>query len=90
MNDGAWHHIVATWNQSTSAMTIYRDGLSVATGVSNSNEDRTEGSALTIGKISTGTPRYTGLLDDIQIYDRALGTNEVSTLLFGAPGQALH
>ncbi len=89
VNDGAWHHIVATWEQSPRAMTIYRDGISVATGVSNSNEDRTGGSALTIGKISTGTPRYTGQLDDIQIYDRALGTNEVSTL-FNAPGQALY
>ena len=80
VNDGDWHQVVATWDRSTRAMTLYVDGLSVASGLSNSNENRIDASALTVGRTSTANNYYSGLLDDIQIYDRALTANDVSNL----------
>ncbi len=89
VNDGNWHHIVTTWDQTTRAMKIFVDAQLVASGLSNSDEDRAGAAALDIGNGTTGSRFYKGLLDDLQLYDAALTTNQVN-LLYTSPGTTLH
>ncbi|HEX5220948.1 MAG TPA: LamG domain-containing protein [Verrucomicrobiae bacterium] len=85
VNDGEWRHIVATWEASNRQMHIYLDGQPNVTGVSASGEPRLAASPLIVARCSTANRFYAGLLDDIQIYNRALSANDVS-FLFNAPG----
>ncbi|MGC3957394.1 MAG: LamG domain-containing protein [Verrucomicrobiota bacterium] len=89
ITDNNWHHVLVTWEQSTRQMRIYLDGQNVATGVSNSGEVRTGASALVIGRNATANRFYNGLVDDVQIYNRALNGAD-ATFLLGFPGQTLH
>jgi hypothetical protein len=77
VNDGVWHHIVAVYNPPPGTHSIYVDGAPA--------ED-TKSSATMVGNVSNflvggvgqvGNPtvndgRYTGLIDELQIYDTAL------------------
>jgi hypothetical protein len=99
VNDGYWHHIVVSRNQATGEKDIYIDGV-----LDTSDFDTTnllnDPQLLTIGAIAdasnpdpsspdyTGYNGYDGLLDDIQIYDRVLSSDEVS-FLYNNPGTTL-
>lgn len=82
VNDGNWHHIVCIRN--TTTLKTYFDGMldssSVGTGVANLNNtaDLEFGRSVCIGV--DGTVQYPGGLDDIRIYNRALGDEEINTL----------
>jgi hypothetical protein len=96
VNDGLWHHVVVCRNQATGEKDIYIDGV-----LDTSDFDTTallnDPQLLTIGAIAdasnpdpdspsyTGNNGYQGFLDDIQIYDRVLGSNEVA-FLYNNPG----
>jgi hypothetical protein len=96
VNDGSWHHIVVCRNQFTGEKDIYIDGA-----LDNSDNDITASldtpQLLTVGAIAdasnpdpaspqtNGYNGYQGLLDDVQIYDRVLGSNEVA-FLYSNPG----
>jgi len=99
VNDGNWHHIVVSRNQATGEKDIYIDGV-----LDTSDFDTTnllnDPQLLTIGAISdasnpdpaspdyNGYNGYEGLLDDIQIYNRALTSTEVA-FLYSNPGATL-
>ena len=87
INDGSWHHVVTIWEQGSRKMIIYVDAQNVATGLSNSDEARA-GAALMIGRNTTATRFFRGLLDDLQFYDSPLTTNDVNAL-FQSPGSTL-
>ena len=77
--DGQWHHILLSNNGSTTK--LYIDGVqeaskneSIQVGNGSSNN------RLYIGNSNLGTRPYTGLIDDIQIYNRALSQSEIDTL----------
>ncbi|MSR71452.1 MAG: LamG domain-containing protein [Candidatus Taylorbacteria bacterium] len=72
--DGAWHHVIATYDGSTAA--LYVDGVLVSSGAASGSF--TPG-ALTIGS-SGASEYYNGLIDDVRIYSRALTAAEVRTL----------
>jgi concanavalin A-like lectin/glucanase superfamily protein len=79
-NNGAWHFITATRNQSSGTFTLYVDGTGVATGAG------TLASLVAPTHIGIGnnpcspTGVYTGMLDDIIFYDRVLSNTEVLNL----------
>jgi Concanavalin A-like lectin/glucanases superfamily len=99
VNDGQWHHIVVMRNQLTGEKDIYIDGE-----LDNSDFDTTDlltdPQLLTIGckadasdsdpnsPSDTGSNGYTGLIDDIQIYNRILTADEVA-FLYNNPGATL-
>lgn len=83
LRDGSWHHIVGQREGTTSR--VFRDNVQVGTitnaGVSGSLSNTT---ALEMGRYSAADPqRYTGALDDIRIYSRALTTTEIDALYNG-------
>ncbi len=79
INDGNWHHCVATRVQSTGAMTVYVDGMLQATGTGNTKA-LTASANLRFGQIESGGGFFNGSLEEVRLYPRALGNNEVSAL----------
>jgi hypothetical protein len=98
INDGTYHQVVVTRDQATGEKQIYIDGtlntndfattnllndpvnIGIGTGIDASQTDP--------GQLSNGE-FYNGDLDDIQIYNRVLNTNEIA-FLFNNPGQAVN
>jgi PKD repeat protein len=84
---GVWSHVTATYDRT--ALRLYVDGAQVASqpfagGVINTSDDK-----LCIGATDNRqayvTPRpFLGVLDNIQIYDRALTATEIASLATGA------
>jgi hypothetical protein len=73
--DGNFHHVAATWTPAT--MTLYVDGVQVATKASQG------------GELQTGAPTpvrlggpfgYTGVIDEPTIWNRALSSSEIATI----------
>jgi fibronectin type 3 domain-containing protein len=79
INDGAWHQCVATRVQATGAMNLYVDGNWQAAGTGNTNSLAASG-ILRFGQIASGGGFFNGALDEIKIYSRALGGNEITAL----------
>ena len=94
VNDGSYHHIVVTRDQTTGNKTIYIDGVldSTGSGTTNLLNDPT---SVVIGAIDdAGNPTlggsafyggFDGNMDDLQIYSGVLNPTEV-TSLFNNPG----
>ena len=79
INNGAWHQCVATRQQVTGTISVYVDGSLQATGTGNRNT--LNGSArLLLGAIASGNGFFNGSLDEVKIFNRTLGSNEVATL----------
>lgn len=77
INDGSWHYCVATRTQATGAMALYVDGILQATATGSTN---TMASSPTIlfGAMQTNAGFFSGDLDEIQIFNRALGNLEIA------------
>lgn len=84
INDGCWHHVVATYDgcSNESGATIYRDG-----GCANVGDSVAwSGSILNACNVRIGSgscaagSEWNGCLDDVKIYSRELGAQEVKSL----------
>jgi len=94
VNDGNYHHVVVTRNQSTGQKMIYIDGVLDTFGFGSTNL-LNDPQRLTIGALSDASNPdpdtssyvngYDGLLDDLQIYSGVLSSNEVA-YLYANPG----
>ncbi len=89
VNDGLWHQVVTVYDEDGLSQ-IYVDGGSV-------EDSRTSipigavTAPFLIGGISVGTTpaaTFTGLVDDVQLYDQALTSDQVQQL-FDSPGARL-
>jgi len=77
--DGNWHHIVAPYDRDAELI-IYVDGEVAAKVNISSKSDSVDNSLnLTIGKQSGGQ-NFSGSIDDIRLYNRALSAEEVKAL----------
>jgi hypothetical protein len=87
VNDGNWHQIVAVY-QAGGSKSVYVDG-SPAENIKASQSFIGNSAPFLIG--GTGIVpegRYSGLIDDVQIYSHALSDNDVN-FLFNNPGQVV-
>jgi fibronectin type 3 domain-containing protein len=76
-----WTHVAATWNGST--MVIYTNGVQQASLASGGSITTTT-DPLAIGTKNTGTATgdyFKGELDEVRIYNRALGVAEINTVM---------
>ena len=78
-SDGAWHFITYTLSGTTN--TLYIDGTSVNTSTTATNTGAA--TALTAGMTPGGTNYFSGDLDEIRVYNRALSAAEISGLAAG-------
>ena len=88
ISKSAWHHIVFTWDGSTTAsnVKIYVDG-SVTSGSGNVEtwEGLSDNDGLTIGRTSVG---INAILDEVGIWNRVLTSDEVTALYNSGDGLA--
>jgi hypothetical protein len=76
--DNNWHHVAATWDINGNAV-LYVDGAQVASAAHNA--DAYVGSVVTrLGRPGAGTRYYTGLIDDVRLYNTAISAAQVQTL----------
>jgi hypothetical protein len=79
VNNGAWHHIVATWDGGTAR--IYVDNTTSGSGTSYSTSVVYDGSnGLYLGQQPGGTNKFIGDIDMTYIWNRALGVSGVDSL----------
>ena len=89
VNDDTYHHVVVTRNLRTGEKKVYVDGVLEAAG--HGSTDRLDGNAEKLsfgGSFNVFTRSYTGLLDDMQIYQGVLDAGQVATL-FNNPGNTV-
>ena len=79
INDGVWHHCAATRQQASGRVTIYVDGRWQTTGYASRNSLNSS-ARLCFGAIASGGGYFNGSLDEVRIFNRALGSNEVAAL----------
>jgi hypothetical protein len=81
-NDGLWHNVVATWDINGNA-TLYVDGIAVGTQVHDAYSF--VGSTRTrLGRPDTNSRYYQGLMDDVRLYNVAIGAAQVQALYTGS------
>jgi lysophospholipase L1-like esterase len=84
INDGTWHHVLATRNNTSGAMTVYVDGVSRGTGTG-PTASRSAPPGLRIGASQPGGSAFlNGTLDDVRLYNRILSATEIAALASGA------
>lgn len=79
INDGQWHHCVATRQQSTGSIKVYVDGTLQNTGTGTRNS-LTASPRLLLGAFASGNGYFNGSLDEVKIFSRTLSSNEVAGL----------
>ncbi|MBI5800331.1 MAG: immunoglobulin domain-containing protein [Verrucomicrobia bacterium] len=89
VNDGSWHLLVGVY-QASGSTTIYVDGAPVEGSILSSPVAANAAPFLVGGVTSGSTPTgtYSGLVDDVQIYNRALLDGEID-FIFQNPGQPI-
>lgn len=87
VNNGQWRHIVAVYDSTLGVQSIFVDGVFEDSRVIGNVTAGNTADFIVGGFSSSGVPTatYTGLIDDVQIYDEALDANEVA-FLFANPG----
>ncbi len=96
VDDGSWHHVVVTRDQTTGQKRMFIDGVedlaspgTGVTGLLNDPKSLTIGTRVDAGDSDVGHATiysgYDGLIDDLQIYTRPLNGAEVA-FLYTHPG----
>ena len=90
VNDGSYHFLAATRNQTSGLMNLYVDGNLEATGTSTNGPRIVTSTIYLAGGYFTN---YNGLLDDVRIYSGELSGNNIAILagiIYGQLGTALN
>ena len=76
-----WHHLAATWDATTRALWLYTDGVALGQPAA-ADVEFDDGKVVFGGDIDAASvvARYMGALDEIRIYERALGPQEIAAL----------
>ncbi len=79
-----WHHVAFAVDTTSSTMTLYIDGIEVASGAYSGTINYASGTTV-MGATSPGLPTgMIGRLDDLMVYTRALAQSEVREVFLGA------
>jgi len=87
-NDGLWHHICASWENKAGSWTIYKDGVSHASGLGlKTGHVINKKGILVIGQEQDSfggrfdpTQSYIGELTDLNMWNRVLSADEILKL----------
>ena len=78
ITDGNWHHIGLVWDGSKRI--LYVDDVAVAEDTQNDLESSDSGLYIGTGKGMEPGSFWSGLIDDVRIYDVALSEEEIAAL----------
>ncbi len=85
INNGEWTHIAATYNGGTGQAVVYvngvQDGVSTINVTSNFASSLRAAIGARSGSYSGADFIYTGYVDDLRVYDNALGSNEIAQIV---------
>ncbi|MGD1003265.1 MAG: LamG domain-containing protein [Minisyncoccia bacterium] len=79
VNNGQWNFVCAVYNVSLAAASLYENGTILGT-ISSFTAELTTTSTVQIGEDSTGGDLFSGLIDDVRIYNRALSAAEIMAI----------
>ena len=79
---GSWYHVVASYDGAL--MRIHLNGSLMASTAKAGAIGYHPQSPASIGAASSGTQPFSGWMDDVRIYDRALSDTEILDLLLGS------
>ncbi len=89
--DTDWHHWACAYNAADKVRTLYRDGVNVAQATATADYAGTGtlylGSGVTGTTTITPTRYFGGALDDVYLFNRALGSTEIQVLFAQAGGR---
>ncbi len=82
VNDGQWHQLVGVYNSTNQTASIYVDGQFQSSSGGGTIFHPVSALFLVGGTTANGTPSslYTGLIDEVRLYDQALSDTEVNQL----------
>jgi len=84
ISDGNWHHVVSTWEAESDTVNIYLDGVfqqSLSGSLSgNTSSNDWVGLGGKFDDLIEVRHLYMGLMDEVQIYPRALSEEQISVL----------
>ena len=83
LTDGKWHHIVAVRDADAKKILIYVDGSLNQQVVDSTTKDMSNTAPLTVG--AGGGEDFSGVLDEVHIYNRALNASEVKAVYENTP-----
>ncbi|GAB3681922.1 hypothetical protein GCM10028857_06920 [Salinarchaeum chitinilyticum] len=87
IDDGTWHHVVLTREQSSGEVQVYVDGVLEDTATSRAGEIGT--TFASIGRIENSGTSFDGRLEDLVVYDRVVTDDEVTSLYDAASSGSL-
>ena len=79
LTPNVWHHLAATYDGSV--LRMYVDGVQVGTLNAPGNIANTTGGVLEIGGDALWGEFWSGGIDDVRIYNRALSATEITALM---------
>ncbi|MFI9645288.1 exo-alpha-sialidase [Streptomyces sp. NPDC052040] len=82
-NDGQWHHLAL--RRGGGRLTLFLDGTVLDTADVPGSVSRNSPFGVHIGQRMDSRAFFTGAIDDVRVYGRALGDDEVAALRTGAP-----
>ena len=91
LTDGLWHHIAGTWGNEDGKAKLYFNGQ-LLHEIPYSSDTSYPLSNIYLGQMANGVRTFTGLLDDVGIWNRALSAAEVAGVTSGGipvPAQAV-
>jgi hypothetical protein len=77
---GTWAHFACTYDNTTKALKIYKDGTSIGTSTVSNSPVANTGSLGVGWNVYGGAGSFTGLLDDARLYSRALTASDITEL----------
>ncbi|MES2922292.1 MAG: LamG-like jellyroll fold domain-containing protein [Verrucomicrobiota bacterium] len=84
INNGAWHHVVATRVGATGAMKLYVNGALQASGVGSAALRNAPG-GIRLGSTLYGGAYFAGAIDDLKIFNYTLGASQAAALASTLP-----
>jgi hypothetical protein len=78
-----WYHLTATYDGS--ALNAYRDGVLITSNPAPSGPPDSESGTLKLGRHATAAQYFTGTVDNVRVYNKALTIEEIKLAMRGDP-----
>jgi len=89
VNDGVWRFVAVTYDSATSTKQLYLNGAALGSGTVLGGDLNIAGINFTLGSTRTTLEPFTGLIDDVRIYNEALSATSIASLAVPEPSSAL-
>jgi len=83
--DGAWHHVVHTYGASVGGQKLYIDGVEQASGINDCSDFAWQDRVNLGWSPFAATDYFTGMMEDLRIYNKTLTEAEVQQIMRGDP-----